>query len=233
MLKINLLPSYIYEKRKVRNAAFLFGGLFVVVVAGMLTWWVVLGSKERQITTQVMEMERNAGEVTELERQVQAEQAKIPPIRAKVTFIEDLMAYNEKVPDLYEDLAKYTYSRILYRSVRVSGNQLTVNAYSRSVGDCGRYLLNMYRASHVFSSVSISGVPGWASGGGGAGSASGMSSLAGTAQGPQVPGGFSFTVSCALVEPISAPTYSSGGAASAGGAPGAGGPGMAPGGPPS
>jgi len=194
VLKINLLPPYIYEKRKVRRAALVFGVLFVAVVAGMLAWGVSLSNKTRQLTMQVNDMEQKANEVRQLEAQVQAELARIPPVKAKVAFIEGLMEYNLKVPKVYEELAKFTYSRVLYRSVLPSGTGLSITAHARSVGDCGRYLLNMYRASHVFSSVSIDSVPGWPAGGEGAAPVS-------------MAGGFDFAVTCVLVQPITAPMY--------------------------
>jgi hypothetical protein len=261
VLKINLLPPYILEKRKVRRAALLFGILFVALIAGMLAWWAKLGSQERDLQTRLADMQQKAAMVTAKQAMVAAEKAKSPIIQNKVKFIEDVMAYNLKAPKLYEELAKYTYSRILYASVQPSGNQITIQAHARSVGDCGRYLLNMYRASHIFSSVGISAVPGWSSDGSvstGAAAAQagpmmsgapmpGMTGMLG-APGAQPAGGgssistkgFDFSVVCTLVEPISAPAYGNTGAeASPGMAPGsmgvpggAPGPGMSPSGGP-
>lgn len=196
MLKINLLPPYIWEKRKVRQAAFLFGVLFLAVLAGMVAWYVTLQNRERDLGIQVAEMEQRANEVRQLEAQLQAEKSKIPAIQAKVAFIEGVMEYNTLYPKLYEELAKYTYNRIVYTSVEPSSNQLKIAAHARSVGDCGRYLLNMYRASHIFTQVGIDSVPGWDGAG---------------------PRGFNFSVTCNLKTPISAPSYSpaGGGAAQA------------------
>ena len=58
MLKINLLPSYIYEKRKVRQTALVFAVLFIGVVAGMVAWYVALGAKQREMTIQVADMQQ-------------------------------------------------------------------------------------------------------------------------------------------------------------------------------
>lgn len=203
MLKINLLPKYIYEKRKVKQTAFMFAVLFLGVVAGMVAWHLSLAAKERDLTVQVADMQQKVNEVRSLETQAAAEEQRLPVIQGKVAFIESVMQYNLEYPKLYEELAKYTYNRIMYTSVDPSGGQLKVGAHARSIGDCGRYLLNMYRASHVFSSVGIDGVPGWPHQG---------------AQGDQ---GFDFNVTCNLVRPIAVPSYSPGGAAArAPGAPG-------------
>ena len=198
MLKINLLPSYIFEKRKVRRTGMMFGVLLLGVAVGMFAWYSVLAAKQRELTVQVADMEAKANEVKALETQVAAEKAKSPTLQNKVGFIENVMNYNLEYPKLYEELAKYTYSRILYRSVEPSGTQLKIAASARSVGDCGRYLLNMYRATHVFSGVTIDSVPGWS----------------GT-----IPRGFDFTVTCNLVKPIAAPTYAGAGGPGQPGAP--------------
>lgn len=192
MLKINLLPPYIYEKRRVRMAALLFGVLLLGIVAAMMGWYVLLCAKQRQLAIQVADMEQKANEVRQLEAQAQAEEQKIPRIESKVDFIEGVMAYNLMYPKLYEELAKYTYSRIVYQSVEPAAGELKMTAHARSVGDCGRYLLNMYRASHVFSSVTISSVPGWPREGAGGG---------GDRR------GFDFSVTCRLAKPIAAPSY--------------------------
>jgi cell division protein FtsB len=193
VLKINLLPKYIWEKRKVKQTIFVFVVLFMGVVAGMVAWHLSLAAKQRDLTAQVADMQIKANEVKQLEAQAVAEEQRIPVIQGKVSFIEGIMQYNLQYPKLYEELAKYTYSRILYRSVEASSGQLKVTAHARSIGDCGRYLLNMYRASHVFNAVGIDGVPGWP-----------RQQSGGEDGGGQ---GFDFNVTCNLTTPISVPSY--------------------------
>ncbi|MHB0912435.1 MAG: PilN domain-containing protein [Armatimonadota bacterium] len=277
MLKINLLPAYIYERRRVRAAMVGFGVLAAALLVLMIAWSMQLHARSGQLARDLTDMEAKATQVQKIKSDAEAEKAKIPPIEARNKFIEAVMEYNKQVPALYEELAKYTYSRIVYQSVQVSGSSLTVQAHARSVGDCGRYLLNMYRARHLFSSVSISSVPGWPSGGGSGGAAGapggpmpggapgGVPPGVRTAMGmpgpgapgaPPMPGGpgmpgmagpqassgssepgFDFTVTCALVKPIVAPSYATGSTATAGapgasgapGMPGPAGPGGAPG----
>lgn len=189
MLKINLLPPYIFEKRKIRRTAILFGVLVGCVAAGMFGWYSMLAARERDLNSEVLMWEQKAAEVKSLEDQAAAEEAKSPPIKSKVDFIEKVMAYNLEYPKLYEELAKYTYSRILYRSVEPSPNQLKIAAHAGSVGDCGRYVLNMYRASHIFTSVRIDGVPGWSG---------------------RIPNGFDFNVTCNLKTVVNPPTFGTG-----------------------
>lgn len=198
MLKINLLPPYIFERRKVKQAAFLFGLLFVATFCGMVTWWYMLGKKEANLKEELAIMKANADQVLAIENTIKAEEGKIPPIKERLEYFAAIREYNGKFPALYEELARYTYERILYRSIQPSNNSLTINAHAKSIGDCGRYLLNMYRARHLFSDVKISAVPGYPN---------------------DLAAGFDFTVTCALRTPIDPPPVpaSLGGGAAAGG----------------
>ncbi|MHB1458756.1 MAG: hypothetical protein ACYC0V_17745 [Armatimonadota bacterium] len=118
--------------------------------------------------------EAEAKVVLALEADVAAAQAKIPPVKAKTEYITQVLAYNEKLPALYEEVTKYTYNRIEYRSINASGQSLQISAHARTIGDCGRYLLNMYRAGHIFTSVAISAIPGYPAGSTGGGGGGGM-----------------------------------------------------------
>lgn len=256
---------------------FLFGFIFIALAAGMAAWIFKLSVTERNQIALVTTTEAEAKRVEALEAEVATAQAKIPPVKAKTQYITDVLTYNEKLPALYEEVTKYTYNRIEYRSMSASGQSMQISAHARTIGDCGRYLLNMYRAGHIFSSVSISAIPGWpagSSGGGGGGMPGGMMGgmpgmgggmpgmpamggmpggmpgmpamgggmpggiSGGTASRSTISRGFDFTVTCALVEPIGAPTYNpnagaettGGTAGGMAGVPGMPGPGMMPGG---
>lgn len=184
MLKINLLPPYIFERRKVRQTAFLFGLIVVLAFGGMVGWIFMLSRKEADLKARFAVMDAAAKQVLALEDTIKAEEAKIPPIKDRMDYFKAVTAYNEKFPAVYEELVKYTYERVLYRSITPSNSQLTIAAHAKSLGDCGRYLLNIYRARHLFSNVTISAVPGY----------------------PSDPAaGFDFTVTATLVNPIDPP----------------------------
>ncbi len=171
--------------------------IFMVVFGSMVAWWYTLGKREADLKSQLAIMNQRKDQVLALENTIKAEEAKIPPIKDRMDYFNAVMAYNVKFPALYEELAKYTYERVLYRSIEPANNQLTIQAHANSLGDCGRYLLNIYRARHLFSDVKISAVPGY----------------------PSNPAaGFDFSVTCTLVSPIDPPTMpaSLGGSGSSG-----------------
>ena len=216
MLKVNLLPPYIHEKRKVKRAAILFGLLFVGLLAGLLTYYMGKNAELNQWQRDAADMQQQAEAVKALEGQVTAEKAKAPDIQTKINFAEAIEKYNLEAPKLYEEVARYTYNRVVYSSMSVKGNKLTMKAHARTLGDCGRFLLNMYRAKHLFSNVTISKlpVPKWPEG----------------TQSISDKGGVDFTVDCTLINGIAAPGYGGSQTAPAATGPSAGMmPGMAPG----
>jgi Tfp pilus assembly protein PilN len=238
MIKINLLPKSIYEKKIVKNTAVLFGVLVVAILAiGVLYTQMVLVpqvQQEEDLATQTEALEK---EVIAIEGERDEWLAKIPPVKNKLTFINNVLEYNKKYPKLYEDISKWTYEKICYTGLACDGTQVSMSARARSLDDLGRYLLNMYRATDLFTEVTISGVPGYPAGAnsfGGGGismpqgspgsgpqaSLAGMPAIAESVMSGPMARYISFTVNCKLKTPITAPTFS-GGAAAAGGDPNA------------
>lgn len=247
MMKINLLPRTINERKIVRNTAILFGVLVIAIVAMGIAYTQMFlvpeVQKEQDLATQTEQLK---SEVEGIEKEASDWQGKISPIKTKLDFINSVLAYNLKYPKLYEDLAKWTYERISYTGLTCDGTQISMGARAKSLDDLGRFLLNMYQATDLFTSVTITGVPGYPIGeaqqGGGPAAMPDLSLPGGSGLGANLAGMgaisagvqkgpsaryIDFTVNCKLKTPIVAPTFSAGGAA-AGGQPGATTPGAAP-----
>lgn len=232
MIRINLLPKTINTKRILRNTAILFGVLLVAVLAGGMTYGHKLDNDRLAEEKLASDTEAYEKKVKDLQAQAQTLRDSIKPIKQKLDFINAVIEYNGKTPKLYKQVAAWTYEKITYKSMAISsdGASLTMDARAKSLDDVGRYLLNMYRATDLFTEVTISGVPGYESdqGSGSGSSASGpdggeiggsQASLAGinaisngVEQGPNLTNWIEFTVSCKLKTPITAPSF---GAASA------------------
>src|SRR5215208_1956444 len=100
MLKINLLPSYIYERKKIRAAWAVVVALILLEIAALAMFQAQQIGKEADLIRQVEADERRANEVQQLVSQAAAERAKIDPIRAKVQYIKDILAFNLVRPRL-------------------------------------------------------------------------------------------------------------------------------------
>ena len=220
MLTINLIPKSFYERRIVRQLFFSFIGLWVLIAAGMVAMTLMTQAKIDKANADLQAVEPIAQQVESLQKQASDKRSEVAPIMAKVKYINDVMAYNTAMIPILQEVIRYTYKTITYPSVQPSGNTLTIQGWCPSIVDAGRYLMGLYRATHLFSSVTFSGVPGYRTGAGATdpGGAGGAAS-----QGGQL--GFSFTVTCTLVKPIAAPAYSGAGGAAAGAAGAAGAPG--------
>ncbi|MGI6294898.1 MAG: PilN domain-containing protein [Armatimonadota bacterium] len=227
MIKINLLPRTINEKAVVRNTAIMFGGLIVLVaLVGVLYTQLFLIPQvraEEDLATQTEALEQ---EVLGIEKEVAEWRTnKIPPVQKKLTFINDVIAYNQKYPQLYEEIAKWTYEKISYVALASNGTEVNMVARAKNLEDLGRFLLNMYRAQDLFTEVAISGVPGYpmgsadggggfvqqsepTSGGGGPeANLAGIGAITAGVQAAPATGYIGFTVKCKLKTPIVAPTF--------------------------
>jgi len=238
MIKINLLPKSIYERRIVKNTAVLFGVLVVAVVAIGIVYTHLF------LVPMVQAQEQDAAAAEDIERQVVAIEkerdewkAKVPAIQQKLDFIRNVLEYNKKYPKLFEDVARWTYEKVAYTDMASDGAQVSMTARATSLDDIGRFLLNMYRATALFTEVTISGVPGYPigsgdtsgaqvqniglgawGGGGPEGNLAGIGAIAfGVQQGPRARY-IGFTVNCKLRTPIAAPAFA--GMAAATGIPG-------------
>ncbi|OFX17421.1 MAG: hypothetical protein A2Z18_03615 [Armatimonadetes bacterium RBG_16_58_9] len=161
MIKINLLPKTINEKRVVRSLAILFGIIFVAIIVGGFGFTTNLGAKADDMEAQAAAAEQRKTEVEAIKTEATSARSRIEPVKKKTDFINDVLDYNVKMPRLYEEIAKWAYEKVEYRSFQFNGTNVVIQARVKTLDDLGRYLLNMYRATDLFSQVSIDGVPGY------------------------------------------------------------------------
>ncbi len=206
MIKINLLPKSIGQSTLSQITAGILTVFLLLVVGGLLGYYHMV------MVPRTDDMEKQADAAVELKTRVQGIQAEaaaqtdlIAPIKDKINFVDDVVKYNRKYPELFEKVARWTYDQVVYSSMSTSGGTLTMNARAQSLEDLGRYLLNMYRATDLFTSVSISNVPSYP----------GRSSLPNNGRGPIVQTPLDFTVTCQLKETFSPPSPPLGSGASA------------------
>ena len=243
MIKINLLPRSINEKRIIRNTALIFAFLLVVVIAGGMTYYTKLRGDVQAMEQQATDTEAWEARVQGIQKQGQDMLASVQPIQQKIDFIAGVLEYNQKFAALYEQVGRWTYERIVYTSMQSDGNVIAMQARAKSLDDVGRFLLNMYRATDLFTEVVISGVPGYpsaqsgvsaapsgpdyAAGGqisGSQASLAGIGAITSSMDNKPVGGNWvDFTVICKLRTPIVAPAFAGAAAAPAqgmGGQPG-------------
>jgi Tfp pilus assembly protein PilN len=163
MIKINLLPRILDHKRVIRNTALLFAFLLAVVVAGGIAYGMKLRADVAKMEELAARTEEWEARVKGLQQQATQLRDSIKPIQQKLDFINQVLEYNLQYPKLYERIAMWTYEKITLYSLTCDGKEVKMAARAKSLDDLGRYLLNMYRATDLFSEVTISGVPSYKS----------------------------------------------------------------------
>jgi len=181
MIKINLLPPNIHEGRAIKRMIALFVILLVLII-GANMWFISSVNKEKaEWAAQAEEAERLQAEAKSWQDKEAALRGEAAIMDAKVKFFDDVKQHNDKYPTLFETVAKWTYRKITYSSLTTNGQAVQMEAFAPSLSDAGKYLLNLYRATNLFSSVAISGVPGYPNTGEGQASSSSFGSMGGGA----------------------------------------------------
>lgn len=164
--KLDLLPEWYREGKRVRNTWILVALAWIIVIGGMIYYSRQLQARIAALDEEIAAIKPDADLKDKLESEATNIRSSITTVTNKVTFIKAIHEYNRKFPDLFENTNKYTYYRVGYRSLQPAITVLNMSAYCRSVSDIGRFLLNMQRAKGLFTAISITGgIPGGSAGG--------------------------------------------------------------------
>lgn len=161
MIKINLLPKSINHKAILRNTALLFVFLLVVIIGAGVGYGINLQGQVTAMEEQATQAETIKAEVEKIQQATQAEREKIKPMQAKLDFINSVLEYNKQYPKLYSEISKWTYGKVVLDSMSCNGTDVELKAKVKSLDDLGRYLLNMYQASDLFTEVTIADAAGF------------------------------------------------------------------------
>ena len=229
MLKINLLPPYIYEGNKRRNVTIVWIALIAIVIGACVFAKLQIDAATEARRAETESLRPNADLADRLKAEASSIQARNAVTKGKWTFVTGAMEHNTTVyPPLFEDIRNWTIQRVLYRSVIPEGQQVTINAHAPSLREVGHYMLAMEGNNNVTGlNIGINSIP--AFGPSGPIRQQGQQAFGNQqTQGPSLPGGHDFVVTLALAKPIpAAPVYPAG---QGGGQQGGGMGGMGPGG---
>lgn len=158
MLRINLLPAYIAERKKTRTAMVLASILWVAVLAGFLGLYFYQKNATDARTEEANQKQAEADAVTKLQSDATAERTKIKPLQEKVDFVKAVQYANIIRQKVYRNAARYTYRKVEYNQMAVQGNTLSVAGFVKNTDDLGRFYLTMFGNPDV-TAVSIQGIP--------------------------------------------------------------------------
>lgn len=239
MLKLNLIPPYILEARRVRKLLILCIVLVVVEVAALAGWFFYLSQTLTRLQGDFQELQAQAQQVQNIVQAKNGIVQRMGPMKQKVEFMEKLETFNAIWADTIEGLNEYIYAGVQITSLQLTPTSVQLQGLTRTTDDVGRFYLNFKRCPLVNPDtvrLSVGGAPGGMMGGamsiaapGGMGMGMPEAPMMGSMMPPAGMGGgtqqrgpqfIQVGISAMLAQPIAIPTY--------GGAPppGAGGMGM-------
>lgn len=161
MLRINLLPSYVSQRRLTKRLVVAFAALFVLCVLAPLAIYASMVHHLNDVSAQADSAEAGKKITDARKAQAAAAIASIKPIQDKLDFVTAVHAYNRQQVALYNTLADTSpKSSLIYTDASYSASTMSIKAYSPSVGVVGRYLQAMYQEPD-FQTVAVDKVPGY------------------------------------------------------------------------
>ena len=160
MLRINLLPSYVSQRRLTRKLVLGFVTLLIACAAVPLALYFQAHNQRIDEENQATAAEAGKAKTDALKAQAAAQRSQIAPLKAKVDYVKAVEAYNNSIVAFWNTVAQYSDPKIIYTDAQVAGTALTIKAYSPSIAEVGRYLQAMYQEPD-FSTVGIDKLPGY------------------------------------------------------------------------
>lgn len=160
MLRINLLPTYVSQRRLTRKL--LFGFTALLLLFSLVPLGLYLSTRNARVAEENRATAAEAGKAKTdaLVAQAAAQRTQIAPLKAKVDYVKAVRAYNTSLVAFWATVARYSDPKVTYTDAAVSGTALTIKAYMPSIGEVGRYLQAMYQEPD-FTTVGIDKLPGY------------------------------------------------------------------------
>jgi len=172
MIKINLLPPHVVERRKVRSLAKWLLLVLLVEIVGLSFYVYRLAGEEARKKSEFQEAKAQADLVRGLEEKVSAEKSAAAPFRAKLKWYDGIYKHNAKIADTLEKINEYIYAGMTVRNLSVNGDQVQISGATKDIDHVARAYLNLLRSRYMspgslrMSLSSGPGVPGGQSIGG-------------------------------------------------------------------
>lgn len=166
MIKINLLPGHVAERRKVRSLAKLVVFALLLEVIGLSYFVVRLVDKEKQLGEKYKDVHQSAEAVRAMEKTTQAEQAAAAPYKGAVGWYDSIIQQNAKIADTLVKVNEYIYARLTVRNLSVNGATVQLAGSTRDIDQVAKAYFNLLRSKYIQTgSVKLSGISGGGAGG--------------------------------------------------------------------
>lgn len=123
MLRINLLPAYVTQRRLTNRLIPVFAVLVVLSAAVPIAFYVTMKAHLDDVSQQADTAEAKKKATDDLVAAAQTTRASVDPIKAKLKFVDDVHAYATAWIKLYNTLADQVRSPALFTPMRRSAGR--------------------------------------------------------------------------------------------------------------
>ncbi len=186
MLRINLLPPYIYDKKKKVQVAALWFGVVAAVAASMVFLWIARSAQLSAANDELTEATKQQTEYNRLEKSITDVKGKIKSTEDKQTFVANAQTWNSAWPSAFEMIRDVRVEDILYKSINFDSAErktCTIAGFAQDEVRIARWWMLLRNDKDKFDSVFMT-IPtkGYDPGGGTA--TGGMGGMGGMGGGP-------------------------------------------------
>lgn len=145
MIKLNLLPSYILERRKVSLLLKLFAFVIVAELGGLFFMAHTLGRQINEEKALLDEAQAEQELVKKTEAEIETVKGETAPEAAWVKFFGEAQVFNAKYATVLEQIARYIYSKSVLQSMSINGSSVSISGTIVGTKPFAQFYLNILR----------------------------------------------------------------------------------------
>jgi len=161
LVKINLLPAHYLERKKVRTAWVVIVVLLLAEIGGLIYASEAIRRQAAPIQAQIEVKTREKSDLDALRASINQLNEKMNATKPLTDFIEAMMKFNTRRPEIYERAARYTDRDVYVLSMAAGANSFQMQAYVSDYMSAARFLRYM-NSNPDFATVAMSAVPSFA-----------------------------------------------------------------------
>ena len=145
MLRINLLPPYIFDRQKKARTWLLWGGILLAVFIGTGLWYKSTNDEYAKAQEENQTAKNYRSDYDGLEGKIGGVKTAIAETETKQTFVKEARAYNRAWPDLFSTMRDLTSSQIILKKMYLASPD-TVNmvGWAHTEVDAARWWIRLH-----------------------------------------------------------------------------------------
>lgn len=165
MLRLQLLPDYVFEGARIRKAIMVCTALFVLDVGATHLYQAITKGRLANMTNQAEVAKGFEGQIKAIEGEIGAVTAEIQPIDDKRNYMIDLKDFSDQYVAKLRALIPFIYRRVEVLSASITNTGFTLQVRTKTTDDVARMLKNLKEAYNSGllqpDSINITGLTGW------------------------------------------------------------------------